>query len=168
MASDTANTLESIRALRAGGYSPKQIARALHLRPAVVAPLVRKLAAEEAAAAPEPALIGCWVSPGWSKNLTSDGHRDWPDLPVPEDGPGGIACVAVASGIGHSGHATLRIISSLTNRATTRAAPRWIIIVSRSRVVVGKPPVIDQNRPVGGVAERGVHELGQREHRGAR
>ena len=96
MASDTANALESIRALRAGGYSPKQIARALHLRPAVVAPLVRKLAAEEAAAAPEPALFGCWVSPGWSRNLSIDGHRDWPDLPVPEDGPGGIACVAVA------------------------------------------------------------------------
>ena len=84
-------------ALRAGGYSPKQIARALHLRPAVVAPLVRKLAAEEAAAAPEPALFGCWVSPGWSRNLTTDTHRDWPDLPVPEDGPGGIAArVAVA------------------------------------------------------------------------
>ena len=96
MAPDTAHTLESIRALRAGGYSPKQIARALHLRPAVVAPLVRKLAAEEAAAAPEPALFGCWVSPGWSRNLTTDGHRDWPDLSVPEDGPGGIACVAVA------------------------------------------------------------------------
>ena len=96
MASDTANALESVRALRAGGYSPKQIARALHLRPAVVAPLVRKLAAEEAAAAPEPALFGCWVSPGWSRNLTTDTHRDWPDLPVPEDGPGGIACVAVA------------------------------------------------------------------------
>ena len=96
MASDTANALESVRALRAGGYSPKQIARALHLRPAVVAPLVRKLAAEEAAAAPEPALFGCWVSPGWSRNLTTNGHRDWPDLPVPEDGPAGIASVAVA------------------------------------------------------------------------
>jgi hypothetical protein len=96
MASDTANALESVRALRSGGYSPKQIARALHLRPAVVAPLVRKLAAEEAAAAPEPALFGCWVSPGWSRNLSIDGHRDWPDRPVPEDGPGGIGCVAVA------------------------------------------------------------------------
>jgi hypothetical protein len=96
VASDTAHVLEPIRELRAAGYSPKQIARALNLRPAVVAPLVRRLAAEEAAAAPEPAVFGCWVSPGWSRNLTIGGNRDWPDLPVPDDGPAGIACVAVA------------------------------------------------------------------------
>jgi hypothetical protein len=94
--SDTAQVLEPIRELRAAGYSPKQIARALHLRPAVVAPLVRKLAAEEAAAAPEPAVVGCWVSPGWSRDLAIAGQHDWPDLPVAEDGPAGIACVAVA------------------------------------------------------------------------
>ena len=73
MTSDTAQVLEPIRELRAAGYSPKQIARALHLRPAVVAPLVRKLAAEQAAAAPEPAVVGCWVSPGWSRDLAIAG-----------------------------------------------------------------------------------------------
>ena len=96
MASDSGDVRESIRQLRAAGYSPKEIARALGLRPAVVAPLVRKLAAEQAAAAPEPQVVGCWVSPGWSQNLTVDGHPDWPDLPVGEDGPAGVACVAVA------------------------------------------------------------------------
>ena len=96
MTSDTAQVLERIRELRAAGYSPKQIARALHLRPAVVAPLVRKLAAEEAVAAPELAVVGCWVSPGWSRDLAIAGQHDWPDLPVAEDGPAGIACVAVA------------------------------------------------------------------------
>ena len=55
---------DRVRELRACGYSPKQIAKTLDFRPAVVARLVRMLAVEEAAAAPEPAVVGCWVSPG--------------------------------------------------------------------------------------------------------
>jgi len=94
--SDPRQLLDSIRPLRAAGYTPKQIARTLNVRPAVVTPLVRRLAADEVAAAPEPALVGCWVSPGWSRELILDDRPDWPDLPVGEDGPAGIACVAVA------------------------------------------------------------------------
>lgn len=98
MASDTTHGDLSarVRELRTAGHSPKQIARALGLRPAVVAPLVRRLAAEDAAAAPEPAVVGCWVSPGWSTNLTVDGHDDWSDVEALESGPEGVACVAVA------------------------------------------------------------------------
>ena len=94
--SDNGDVLESIRQLREAGHSPKQIARALGLRPAAVAPVVRRLAAEQAAATPEPQVVGCWASPGWSRHLAVDGHPDWPDLPVPDDGPAGVACVAVA------------------------------------------------------------------------
>jgi hypothetical protein len=38
----------AVRRLRAEGYAPKEIARALGVRPAVVAPLVRMIAAERA------------------------------------------------------------------------------------------------------------------------
>jgi hypothetical protein len=85
-----------VRELRAGGRSPKQIARALGVRPAVVAPLVRALAQQDAAAGAEPAVVGCWVSPGWSAALTVDGHEDWLDVAIPDGGPEGVACVVVA------------------------------------------------------------------------
>jgi len=65
-----------VRELRAAGRSPKQIARALGVRPAAVAPLVRSLAQQDAAAQPQPAVVGCWVSPGWSTALTVDGHEN--------------------------------------------------------------------------------------------
>ena len=87
---------DRVRELRAAGYSPKQIAKTLDLRPAVAARLVRMLAAEDAAAAPEPAVVGCWVSPGWSAHLTVDGPAEWADVPPPEDGMTGLAAVVVA------------------------------------------------------------------------
>lgn len=85
--------LGRVRELRAAGRTPKQVARALGLRPAEVTPLVRAAAAE--AAEPEGALLGCWVSPGWSANLTVD-RADWPDVPAAECGSDGLAVVAVA------------------------------------------------------------------------
>lgn len=85
-----------VRELRAAGRSPKQIARALGVRPAAVAPLVRILAQQDAAAQPQPAVVGCWVSPGWSMALTVDGHEDWLDVAIPDGGPEGVACVVVA------------------------------------------------------------------------
>jgi len=87
---------DRVRELRAAGYSPKQIAKTLDLRPAVAARLVRILAAEDAAAAPEPAVVGCWVSPGWSAHLTVDGPEEWADVPIPEEGMTGLAAVVVA------------------------------------------------------------------------
>jgi hypothetical protein len=87
---------DRVRELRAAGYSPKQIAKTLDLRPAVAERLVRTLAAEHAAAAPEPAVVGCWVSPGWSAHLTVDGPDEWADVPMPEEGMTGLAAVVVA------------------------------------------------------------------------
>ena len=82
--------------LRAAGRSPKQIARALGVRPATIAALVRTLAQQDAATQHEPAVVGCWVSPGWSTALTIDNHDDWPDIAISDAGPQGVACVVVA------------------------------------------------------------------------
>lgn len=76
--------LGQVRDLRTAGRSPKQIARALGVRPATVAPLVRE-AAQQAATDSEPALVGCWVSPGWSQGLSIDGHEDWPGADEPDE-----------------------------------------------------------------------------------
>jgi hypothetical protein len=57
--------LERVRELRARGRSPKEIARALKVRPAIVTPLIRRLAAAEPQEKEVP-LVGCWVNQGWS------------------------------------------------------------------------------------------------------
>jgi hypothetical protein len=66
--------LAQVRLMRERGSSPKQIAKALGLRPAAVAPLVRQVAAI-AQSHDDPAdrvLLGCWISPGWSAGLGLD------------------------------------------------------------------------------------------------
>lgn len=88
--------LGRVRELRAAGRTPKQIARALGVRPATVAPMVRTIAEETAAAEPEPPVIGCWVSPGWSTNLTVEGHEDWSDIVTLDTGADGLVGVVVA------------------------------------------------------------------------
>ena len=42
------------------------------------------------------AVVGCWVSPGWSKGLTVDGHGEWSDLDDVDDYCSGAAGVLVA------------------------------------------------------------------------
>lgn len=85
---------EQVRTLRAAGNTPKEIARALGARPAEVAAIVRDLAAGSAAG--EPAVVGTWISHGWSAGLTVDGDHDWPDVARADDEQQGMACVAVA------------------------------------------------------------------------
>ena len=85
---------EQVRALRAAGNSPKEIARALGARPAEVTAIVRALAAEGAAG--EPAVVGTWISHGWSAGLSVDGDHDWPDRARAVVEQQGMACVAVA------------------------------------------------------------------------
>lgn len=85
-----------VRELRAAGRSPKEISRALGVRPAAVASLVRAIAQQDGAAVPESAVIGCWVSPGWSSGLSIDGHDEWPDGNAADPGISGVATVAVA------------------------------------------------------------------------
>jgi hypothetical protein len=89
--------LEEVKALRARGMSPKAIARTLGLRPAAVAPLVRRAAQEASAVPPAPGrIVGCWVSPGWSRGLTVEHHEGWEDIDLGPDGPEGMALVLVA------------------------------------------------------------------------
>jgi hypothetical protein len=85
-----------VRALRARGRSPKEIARTLGVPPATVAPLIRTIAAQQQADAAQPQLVGCWVSPGWSDGLTITGHPDWPDAQARDTGVSGLASVLVA------------------------------------------------------------------------
>ena len=91
---------ERVRELRRQGCTPKQIARVLGVPPATVAPLVRRVAAEQhagegRAGARGTAATEFWVSPGWSHGLTVEGGRRWPDVPV-DDGTSGMVAVAAA------------------------------------------------------------------------
>lgn len=85
--------MDRVRALRADGRTPKEIARALGVRPAEVAGIVRQLGRENVG---EPAVVGAWVSHGWSDGLTVTGHPEWLDEKPHLDGASGLACVAVA------------------------------------------------------------------------
>ncbi len=87
---------QAVRRLRAEGYAPREIARALGVRPADVAPLVRLIAAERTAAETERELVGCWVSPGWRAGLTVSGDPGWPDGETMEPETGGLVGVLVA------------------------------------------------------------------------
>jgi hypothetical protein len=87
--------LERVRALRATGRTPKEIARALGLRPAQVAPLVRDVAAADHPGAAERRLAGCWVSPGWSQGLTVEGHPEWRDVDIADTEALGLVSVLI-------------------------------------------------------------------------
>ncbi len=80
--------------MRGVGASPREIARSLGVRTAVIAPLVRQVAAEMPAEGPE--LVGCWVSPGWSRDLLVHWARGWDDVDRGDHGPAGMALVLVA------------------------------------------------------------------------
>jgi hypothetical protein len=89
--------MERVRALRERGRSPKEIARALKLPPATIAPLVRAIAAESAPDVPALVPAGCWVSPRWASGLTIHDHPDWPVVDAPGDpGRSGLVTVLVA------------------------------------------------------------------------
>jgi hypothetical protein len=86
-----------VRELRTKGYTPKQIARALSAPPAEVARIVRAIAAESAAEAPEPGVLHCLINVGWSYGLTVERGRHWRDPdPAGNAGGAGLATVIVA------------------------------------------------------------------------
>jgi len=91
---DEGERLARVRTLRAEGCTPKQVARILGVAPAEAARLVRHVAREDASPAPEPAVVGCWVSPGWRDGLEAPG--DWPDTDVPDEIGHGLVSVLVA------------------------------------------------------------------------
>lgn len=94
--------LDQVRRMRASGASPKGIARALGVRPAMIAPLVQRVAVEaSAASAVEAELVGCWVSPGWSRELLIDWRDGWEDVDLGPDGPAGMTLVLVARAARH-------------------------------------------------------------------
>lgn len=94
--------LDEVQRLRAIGLSPKEIARALGVRPSVIAPLVRSIAAQSPAApAGAGPLIGCWVSPGWSRELLVASREGWNDVDLGPNGPAGVALVLVARATRH-------------------------------------------------------------------
>src|SRR4030095_15922408 len=93
---DSQDLMGRVRALRARGYAPKQIARALGVPPATVAPLVRAIAAADLADVVDGELVGCWVSPGWSQGLTVHSDPEWPDVDFADPGAQGLVSVLVA------------------------------------------------------------------------
>jgi hypothetical protein len=95
--------VERVARLRRDGRTPKEIARALGLRPAEVAPLIRAVGA--AAPRREAEVVGCWITDDWSERLTVHGHPEWPCVQEAgdEDGEsGGLVGVLVAREHGSS------------------------------------------------------------------
>jgi hypothetical protein len=92
----TDERLDRVRLLRERGQTPKQVARVLGIRPAEAARLIRAAAVVARDEAPEPALVGCWISPTWSTGLTVGDHPDWPVREDPAAGTDGLAAVLVA------------------------------------------------------------------------
>ncbi|MGI5486370.1 helix-turn-helix domain-containing protein [Microtetraspora malaysiensis] len=94
---DSAALLEKVRDLRGQGHSPKQIARALGVSPAVITPLVRAVAEQARGEETLGEVVGCWMSTGWSVGLTVDPARGWADQAAhDENTAGGMVSVLVA------------------------------------------------------------------------
>jgi hypothetical protein len=77
---------QRVTELRQKGATPKEIARALGLKPADVMPMIRAIGAQ--APRREAPVVGCWVTEHWSDNLSVTGHPDWPGMSSPESEPG--------------------------------------------------------------------------------
>ena len=104
---DDAELVEQVRRRWEQGVPPKVIARALGVRPSVVAPVVRRIAAEADVSRGLGRVLGCWVNCGWSVGLGLDGHPEWAELDAPAGEAEGFAQVLVARE-GRRGRATLR------------------------------------------------------------
>jgi hypothetical protein len=94
--------IDRVAELRGSGRTPKEIARALGLKPAEVAPLIRAVGAS--ARRQEAPVAGCWVSGNWSAGLTVSGHHpDWPGTgPAGAGSESGLMGVLVAREHGSS------------------------------------------------------------------
>jgi hypothetical protein len=92
--------VERVSELRSEGRTPKEIARALGLRPAEVMPIIRAVGA--LAPAREAPVTGCWVTDHWANKLGVTGHADWPGMSPPESesGESGLVGVLVARDTG--------------------------------------------------------------------
>jgi len=94
--------LARVREMRERGSAPKQIAKALGLRPAQATVLVRRVAeAAQAHTAPdERPVVGCWINAGWSTGLDMTQAPDWAAVDplgrIPDAETGGFAQVLLA------------------------------------------------------------------------
>jgi hypothetical protein len=93
---DSQELLGRVRALRARGFAPQTIARALGVPPATDAPLLRAIAQADHEGDAEQTIVGCWVSPGWSEGLTVEAHPRWPDVDAADAGTSGLVSVLLA------------------------------------------------------------------------
>jgi hypothetical protein len=84
-----------VRELHLQGLPPKRIARALGLRPSQVIAVLNQSTASRSSA-DEQALVRCWVSSGWAKEVLVNGHHEWPGREDDTESPGGLVCVLVA------------------------------------------------------------------------
>ena len=94
-APDDGGLATAVAALRAQGRSPKEIARALGVRPSLVAPLLRRIAAEQGPRRPVGDLVACLVNQGWADGLDVAPEPGWP-LRAGPNGAAGLASVVVA------------------------------------------------------------------------
>lgn len=92
---------ERVASLRSRGLSTNAIARELGEARGRIAPLVRELARERRQRTVAPALLGCWVSAGWSVGLAVPEERGWPDRA--EHGHEGTGLVGVLVAREHLG-----------------------------------------------------------------
>jgi hypothetical protein len=104
---DDVELVEQVRRRWEHGVPPKVIARALGVRPSVVAPVVRRIAAEAEASRGLGRVLGFWVNCGWSVGLGLEGHPEWAELDVPAGEAEGFAQVFVARET-RRGRATVR------------------------------------------------------------
>jgi hypothetical protein len=84
---------ERVSELRRKGRTPKEIARALGLKPADVTPMIRAIGAQ--APRRETPVAGCWVTEHWADKLDVTGHADWPGMSRPESESGESGLVGV-------------------------------------------------------------------------
>lgn len=99
-------TINRVRELRARGLSPKEIARNLGIKPAVVSDIVRALAAERDTTSDRNEHVECLINTGWSTGLTIDGHPEWHD-PATNESIGGLVTTLVARRRRHRRGATV-------------------------------------------------------------
>jgi transcriptional regulator with XRE-family HTH domain len=100
------HTIERVRELRARGLSPKEIARNLGIKRAVVTDIVRALAAEREGAGKEDEHVDCLLNVGWSTGLKIDGRPEWHD-PATDESIGGLITALVARRRRHRRGATV-------------------------------------------------------------
>ena len=89
------HTHQRVRELRARGFAPKEIARSLGVKPAIVSDLVRTLAAQRDATDADTDHYDCLLNTGWSTGLKIDGHPEWSTAGA-DDSTGGLVTVLVA------------------------------------------------------------------------